>query len=31
MNLPNGALVEVDGYTGLVYLKESSEPASLGE
>jgi len=31
MNLPDGALVEVDGYKGLVYLKDSSEPTSAGE
>jgi len=26
MNLPDGALVEVDGYKGLVYLKDGNEP-----
>ena len=31
MNLPDGALVEVDGYRGLVYLKDSNEPTSTGE
>jgi len=31
MKLPEGALVEVDGYKGLVYLKEGCEPASFTE
>jgi phosphohistidine swiveling domain-containing protein len=31
MNLPDGALVEVDGYKGLVYLKDGSKPTSAGE
>lgn len=28
MNLPDGSLVEVDGYKGLVYLNDGSQPAS---
>ncbi len=31
MNLRDGELVEVDGYKGLVYLKESRKPAILDE
>ncbi len=29
MDLPDGALVEVDGYKGLVYLKDGHEPQQV--